>query len=118
MPFEQSTFIVFPILYTLACVSVCGLKEIQTAQQKDTASAEMTPLQQDKESFGALKSFALQLRLLCCFSGADAIYNVAYIGSLVSEMGYLLSFVYVNAWTSQFFIDQPNGLEDAMALSA
>lgn len=33
-------------------------------------------------------------------------------------MGYLLSFVYVNAWTSQFFVGQSDGLESAKALSA
>lgn len=33
-------------------------------------------------------------------------------------MGYLLSFVYINAWTSQFFIDRPGGLEQAKTLSA
>lgn len=33
-------------------------------------------------------------------------------------MGYLLSFVYINAWTSQFFVGQADGLETAKALSA
>jgi len=45
------------------------------------------------------------------------VYNVAYAGYFVSEMGYLLSFVYINAWTSQFFFDQEDGLEQAKALS-
>ena len=42
----------------------------------------------------------LQLRLLLRFSLADAVYNVSYFGLYVSEMGYLLSFVFINAWIS------------------
>ena len=48
---------------------------------------------------------------------SDNIYNVCYAGLLVSEMGYLLSFVYINAWVSQFFIDQPQGIMMAKSLS-
>ena len=51
------------------------------------------------------------------FSLADAVYNVSYMGLYVSEMGYLLSFVFINAWTSQFFVDHPDGLSKAMELS-
>ena len=41
------------------------------------------------------------------------------MGAFVSEMGYLLSFIYINAWTSQFFIDdEENGLEKAKSLSS
>ena len=48
---------------------------------------------------------------------AEAVYNVCYCGLYVSEMGYLLSFVFINAWTSQFFVDHPDGLSKAMDLS-
>ena len=42
---------------------------------------------------------------------------MAYLACYVSEMGYLLSFVFINAWTSQFFVDQTDGLEKAKDLS-
>ena len=32
-------------------------------------------------------------------------------------MGYLLSFVFINAWTSQFFVDHTDGLDKAKDLS-
>ncbi len=38
--------------------------------------------------------------MLYRFILADCVYVVAYLGYWCSEMGYLLSFVYVNAWTS------------------
>ena len=36
---------------------------------------------------------------------------------MVSEMGYLLSFVYINAWVSQFFVGQPEGIMMAKSLA-
>ena len=42
---------------------------------------------------------------------------MAYFGCYVSEMGYLLSFVFINAWTSQFFVNHTDGLDKAKDLS-
>lgn len=73
----------------MSFVSACGLKEVKS-------SATSESLQED--SFCRL--MCLQLRLLLRFSLADAVYNVSYFGLYVSEMGYLLSFVFINAWIS------------------
>lgn len=51
------------------------------------------------------------------FSLIDSVYNTCYFGLYVSEMGLLLSFLFINAWTSQFFIDEPDGLQQAKDLS-
>ena len=59
----------------------------------------------------------MQLRLLKEFSKSDNIFNICYAGLFVSEMGYLLSLVYINAWVSQFFIGQDEGIMMAKSLS-
>ena len=93
MEFTDSIMIVCPTLYLMAFLSVFGIQEIKPA----ATSLEVTQAE-DEDSF--CRSLGLQLRLLSHFSRADCIYNVAYAGYFVSEMGYLLSFVYINAWIS------------------
>ena len=39
------------------------------------------------------------------------------MGAFVSEMGVMLSFVFINAYTSQFFLSHPSGLDHAKSFS-
>ena len=116
LEFKGAILIVCPILYLLSFLSICGLKEIKS--QSDSLTNRSSG-QQHTQTLSFCRSLTLQLRLLFKFSQADCSYNVSYLGYFVSEMGYLLSFVYINAWTSQFFMDQSesSGLEEAKALS-
>lgn len=99
---SEASFIVCPTLYFMAFLSSIGIQEIKSAIPHQDV---------DEKEDSACRSLVLQLRLLGHFSRANCIYNVAYAGFIVSEMGYLLSFVYINAWTSQFFHGQDDGLE-------
>ena len=114
LSFEKAALIVCPILYLMSFISVCGLKEVKSATEHLNHSEDHQA--EERDSF--CRSFSLQLRLLMRFSLADSVYNLSYCGLYVSEMGYLLSFVFINAWTSQFFVDHPDGLSKAMDLSA
>lgn len=98
----------------MSFISICGIKEVQSAAEAEDQQPE-TILnseheQQHQPEMSVCHQIMLQLRLLIRFSQVDAVYNTCYFGLYVSEMGYLLSFLYINAWTSQFFIDQPDGL--------
>ena len=101
MPFKWAILIVCPILYLMSIVSICGLKENKVRETKDLSTSEAQLAEKDTFS----RTFCLQLRLLWSFSKADCVYNVSYLCNFVSEMGYLLSFVYINAWISQFFVN-------------
>lgn len=48
---------------------------------------------------------------------ADPAYGVCFAGFLITESGYLLGLVFVNAWTSQFFVKAKEGLDGAKDLS-
>ena len=97
LPFSSAIFIVCPILYLISFLSIIGLKEVKSRTEVNGEEVVL-------ESASFISTINLQLRLIFQFSWADSVYNVAYFGNFVSEMGYLLSFVYINAWTSQFFI--------------
>ena len=92
MAFTRAVLVVCPVLYLMSFLSVLGLKEVKSS--RETSEEEVTK----SDSF--LSTFRLQLKLLIQFSYADNVYNVTYLANFVSEMGYLLSFVYINAWTS------------------
>ena len=47
----------------------------------------------------------------------DPVYAICCAGFLVSESGFMLGLVFVNAWTSQFFIKSKEGLDGAKDLS-
>ena len=97
----------------MSFISVCGLKEVKSSSSADDITT--TEDEQEREPF--YRQIFLQLRLLLRFSMAEDVYNLCYCGLYVSEMGYLLSFVFINAWTSQFFVDHTDGLSKAMNLS-
>lgn len=92
MAFTRAVLVVCPVLYLMSFLSVLGLKEVKSS--RETSEEEVT------KSNSFLSTFRLQLKLLIQFSYADNVYNVTYLANFVSEMGYLLSFVYINAWTS------------------
>jgi len=48
---------------------------------------------------------------------ADPIYAVCFAGFLINESGYLLGLVFVNAYTSQFFVKSKEGINGAKDLS-
>ena len=101
MEFNYAVLIVCPILYLMSLISVCGLKEVKSNIDQQSMEVEQGMNRRDPFWY----ALSLQLRVLWRFSLADSAYNMAYLGSYVSEMGYLLSFVFINAWTSQFFVD-------------
>ena len=47
----------------------------------------------------------------------DSIYGISLAGCFINESGYLLGLIFVNAWTSQFFVKSNEGLSGAKDLS-
>ena len=111
---RYASLIIAPILYSLSCVAVTGLKEVKKSE-KVLDSESPNEINLRKSSFSS--AFKLQLRLLKEFARRDNSYNICFVGLMVSEMGYLLSFVYINAWVSQFFIGKPEGIMMAKSLA-
>ena len=109
LDFQVAPLIVIPIFFVMSTLSVAGLKEMEQSQATVNGSLSSSNGGESNEKISDqfqyfTKAYGLQLRLLKEISSRDNIYNVCYAGMFVSEMGYLLSFVFINAWISQFFV--------------
>lgn len=47
----------------------------------------------------------------------DYTYMVCFMGMMVSEMGFILSSIYINAWVSTYFDNTHDGIIEAKSLS-
>lgn len=70
-----------------------------------TRTPSQKPKEEEEIDFDISKTriVALKTRLTYEYAKMDPTYVLCYLGFIISEMGFILSTIYINAWVSTFF---------------